>query len=91
MNNPYQILNLSQNANKNEIKEAQIQAMRNKKYPLKDIATAAKQLLDPSKRLAADFMLPTKIKSKRLQKITIDIEVPVIDINKIDDNAFDSL
>jgi hypothetical protein len=91
MNNPYQILQVNQNADKKEIMKAQIIAMKARNYSLQEIQIAVRQLLDPSKRLAADFMFPSKIKAKRPQKISIDIQVEDIDLNKIDENTFDSL
>lgn len=93
MENPYIVLGLEnqQNVTKNEIKIAQMKAMQNKKYPLSEIANAARQLLDPGKRLAADFMYPAKIKAKRPQKIEIDVKISNLDVNNINENAFDSL
>lgn len=91
MSNPYQILNVSQDADKKEIMKAQMLAMKEKKYSLQEIATAAKQLLDPAKRLAADFMFPSKIKAKRPQKISVEVPEEKITLNDIDENAFDSL
>lgn len=91
MTNPYTILNLNQDAEKGEIMKAQMLAMREKKYSLQEIAIATKQLLDPAKRLAADFMFPTKIRSKRIQKIRVEIPIEKIDLSDIDENAFDSL
>jgi hypothetical protein len=91
MSNPYQILNLNQDADKKEIMKAQMQAMKEKKYPLPEIAVAVRHLLDPAKRLAADFMFPSKIQAKRPQKISIDIPINKINVNDIDENAFDSL
>jgi DnaJ-class molecular chaperone len=91
MSNPYEILNVSQDADKGEIMKAQMLAMKEKKFSLQEIAVAVRQLLDPSKRLAADYMFPTKIKSKRIQKITVEIPVEKIDLNDIDENTFDSL
>ena len=91
MSNPYEILKVSQDADKGEIMKAQMLAMKEKKFSLQEIAVAVRQLLDPSKRLAADYMFPTKIKSKRIQKITVEIPVEKIDLNDIDENTFDSL
>jgi hypothetical protein len=92
MNNPYTVLNLPhQNSDKNEIMKAHIQAMKDKKYSLTEIAIASRQLLDPAKRLAADFMFPARIKAKRPQKIQLDIQLPNISLEEINDNAFDSL
>jgi len=91
MSNPYQILNVSQDADKKEIMKAQMLAMKEKKYSLQEIALAAKQLLDPAKRLAADFMFPSKIKAKRPQKLSVEVPEEKITLNDIDENAFDSL
>jgi DnaJ-class molecular chaperone len=91
MSNPYEILKVSQDADKGEIMKAQMLAMKEKKYSLQEIAVAVRQLLDPAKRLAADYMFPTKIKSKRIQKISVEIPVDKIDLNDIDENTFDSL
>lgn len=91
MSNPYEILKVNQDADKGEIMKAQMLAMKEKKYSLQEIAVAVRQLLDPAKRLAADYMFPTKIKSKRIQKIAVEIPVEKIDLNDIDENTFDSL
>ena len=74
MTNPYTILGVSQDADKAEIMKAQMLAMKKKEFALQEIAIAAKQLLDPAKRLAADFMFPAKIKVKRIQPIQIEKE-----------------
>jgi len=91
MSNPYEIIKVNQDADKGEIMKAQMLAMKEKKYSLQEIAIAVRQLLDPAKRLAADYMFPTKIKSKRIQKIVVEIPVDKIDLNDIDENTFDSL
>lgn len=93
MNNPYIILGLEKNldAGKKEIMKAQMIAMKEKKYSLQEIATAARQLLDPAKRLAADFMYPSKLKARRPQKINVDLEIIELSVNDINENAFDSL
>ena len=91
MTNPYTILGVSQDAEKPEIMKAQMFAMKKKEFPLQEIAVAAKQLLDPAKRLAADFMFPSKIKAKRIQKVTVEFPIEKINLSDIDENAFDSL
>lgn len=91
MKNPYEILNLKQDANKKEILQAKLLTMKERRYSLPEIAAAERQLLDPSKRLAADFMFPAKIKAKRPQKIAIEFELPEIDAAQLDKNFFDSL
>jgi hypothetical protein len=91
MSNPYEILKVTQDADKKEIMKAQMLAMKERRYSLQEIQIAVRQLLDPAKRLAADFMFPSKIKAKRPQKISVDVPVDTIDLNDIDENTFDSL
>ena len=91
MSNPYEILKVTQDADKKEIMKAQMLAMKERRYSLQEIQIAVRQLLDPAKRLAADFMFPSKIKAKRPQKILIDVPVDKIDLNDTDENTFDSL
>lgn len=91
MKNPYEILKVSQNANKAEIMKAQMTAMKEKAYSLQEIQVAARQLLDPAKRLAADFMFPAKIKSKRPQVVQVDVKVEAVDLNSFKENDLNSL
>jgi len=91
MNNPYVILKVSQDASKGDIMKAQMISMKERKYSLQEIQVAVRQLLDPAKRLAADFMFPAKIKAKRPQKISVEIPKERINVNDIDENAFDSI
>jgi len=91
MTNPYTILDVSQDANKAEIMKAQMFAMKKKEFPLQAIAVAAKQLLDPAKRLAADFMFPAKIRVKRIKPIKNNLTFEVINTESLNENAFDSL
>ncbi|WMI64099.1 hypothetical protein RBH94_08445 [Aestuariibaculum sp. YM273] len=91
MKNPYTILEINQDADKAEIIKAQMLAMKKKEFPLQEIAVAAKQLLNPAKRLAADFMFPSKIRTKRIQTIKSTLSFKEIRIDSLDENAFDSL
>ena len=91
MKNPYSILEVKQDANKGEIMKAQMFAMKKKEYSLQEIQIAAKQLLDPAKRLASDFMFPAKIKSKRIQPIQSTLTYNEINVDTLNKNAFDSL
>ena len=84
MSNPYEILKVTQDADKKEIMKAQMLAMKERRYSLQEIQIAVRQLLDPAKRLAADFMFPSKIKAKRPQKLSVDVPVDTIDLNDID-------
>jgi hypothetical protein len=91
MKNPYTILDVSQDADKAEIMKAQMFAMKKKEYPLQVIAVAAKQLLDPAKRLAADFMFPIQIRVKRIKPIQSSLLYKEINVQALDEDAFDSL
>ena len=97
MKNPYHILKVSQDATKKQIVKAfallQKENVKTKKYTAQEIMIAQKQLLNPSKRLAADFMYPSKFKRKRPKKITINEfkENERTNINSINKNALDSL
>jgi len=96
MKNPYTVLKLSQNAGKEEIHKALITAQKenakNKMYTLKELMEAEKQLLKPEKRLVADFMFPSKFKTKRPKLIKINIEIDnSLILDSIDEEAFDSL
>lgn len=91
MKNPYTILNINQDAGKAEIMKAQMVAMKNKKYTLQEIQIATKQLLDPAKRLAADFMYPTKLKAKRIQIIQTNLDYQETNVNALNEDAFNSI
>lgn len=91
MKNPYTILGVSQDVERAEIMKAQMLAMKDKKYSLQEIQIAAKQLLDPTKRLAADFMFPAKIKARRIQIIQTNLAYQEIKPNNLNENAFDSI
>ena len=91
MKNPYTILGVRQDANKAEIMKAQMLAMKKKEFQLQVIAVAAKQLLAPSKRLAADFMFPAKIRVKRIKPVPCDLNHKEINTNSLNENAFNSL
>ena len=91
MKNPYIILGVNQDANRGEIMNAQMSAMRKKAYSLQEIQVATRQLLDPAKRLAADFMFPVKIKAKRIMPIQCDLTYKAINLDVLNENAFDSI
>jgi hypothetical protein len=91
MKNPYHILGLKQNAERKEIIKAKRMAMRKREYPLKEIIEAEIALLNPARRLAADFMHPSRIRSVRLKPITIELKHRNNDTNSLNENAFDSL
>ncbi len=97
MKNPYEVLSVTQNATKEEIQKAfvkaQIENIKTKKYDGKELMEARNQLMIPSKRLVADFLFPSKLKSKRPKPIDInDLEVEgQVDVNSLNEDALDSL
>jgi hypothetical protein len=95
MKNPYEVLKLNQNATKQEIAKALIFAqkdnMKSKQFTPQELMLAQKQLLAPAKRLAADFMFPSKYKTKRPVKLEANIKLQNIDLNSVNEVAFDSL
>jgi len=91
MKNPYTILGVNQDADKGEIMKSQMFAMKKKEFPLQEIAIAAKQLLDPAKRLAADFMFPAKIRVKRIKPIKSTLKFKEMNTITFNEDAFDSI
>lgn len=95
MKNPYRILDLPQNATKKEIARslifAQKKNIKTKKYKPQELMLAQKQLLNPSKRLAADFVYPAKYKTKRPRKLKPTFELENLDLSTINLNEFNSL
>jgi hypothetical protein len=95
MKNPYEILKLNQNATKQDIAKSLIFAqkgnMKSKQFTPQELMLAQRQLLAPSKRLAADFMFPAKYKTKRPMKLEAKVKLQNIDLASINEDAFDSL
>ncbi len=56
MNNPFKILNVAPETSKEKIIRQVAIAMREKQYDLKLIAEAQKELFDPVRRQAAEFI-----------------------------------
>jgi hypothetical protein len=104
MKNPYEVLfglanngewQNMQNVTKQEIVKAYMSAvkvnMKVKKYSSQELMIAQKMLLNPSKRLAADFMFPAKYKTKRPVKLKPTNKVQKVDLATINENTFDNL
>ena len=97
MKNPYEILDINQNATKDEIQKAfvkaQMENIKTKKHDGKELMEARNQLMKPEKRLVADFLFPAKFKSKRPKLIDLDgLEVnDEINIHSLNEDVFDSL
>lgn len=91
MKNPYEILNVTQDANNGAILKAQMTAMRERKYSNAEIAAARAQLSKPASRLAADFTFPIFDDVGELDDLKSSVKPTNIDINSINDNAYNSL
>ncbi len=91
MKNPYEILNVPQDANNGAILKAQMTAMRERKYTNAEIAAARAQLSKPASRLAADFTFPVFDDVGELDDLKSTVQPTNIDINTINDDAYNSL
>lgn len=93
MDNPYLILNIPQNASKVEIHNAtlklQMENRKNRKYSGEFLIACQRILLEPYKRLAADFLFPSKLKSYRPKPIPL-LQMENNKVN-LKQNIFDSL
>lgn len=82
MANPYEVLEVDQNAPMQAIVPAMTKAMQRRKYSMQEITAARAQLSTPAKRLAADFTFPI-----------IDAEpvspLPIPDVEELDVESFD--
>lgn len=96
MKNPYKFFNINQDATSQEIQRAamlkQKEIKKTKEVSSQELMIMKKQLLNPEKRLIADFLFPKKIKGKRSKvcKIT-PLSTKENEINELNHNAFDSL
>lgn len=91
MKNPYEILEVPQDANNAQILRAMTLAMRKKQYSNNDIAQARSQLSKPATRLAADFTFPIFDPYDDLEPLPAKVNLEIIDINTIDADAYKSL
>lgn len=91
MKNPYEILELPQNATVPQIMSAMPKAMRKRLYPNTEIAQASAQLRKPATRLAADFTFPIFEPFDDMKSLSPTLTPEIIDINSLDANAYNSL
>ena len=91
MKNPYEILNVPQDANNGAILKAQMTAMRERKYSNAEIAAARAQLSKPASRLAADFTFPVFDDVGELDDLKSTAQPTNIDIDAINEGAYNSL
>lgn len=91
MKNPYEILELPQNATVPQIMSAMPKAIRKKLYPSTEIAQASAQLRKPATRLAADFTFPIFEQFDDMKPLKPLLTPEIIDINSLDANTYNSL
>ncbi len=91
MKNPYNILEVPQDANNAQILKAMTIAMRKRQYPNTEIAQARAQLSKPASRLAADFTFPIFDPFDDMEPLQAKFNLEIIDINKIDVDKYNSL
>lgn len=80
--NPYDVLEVPRAASTAEITKAMAVAMKRKQYPVDIIAKAQKTLINPKKRLLADYLspiLPTIQRFKRQDYSGLEQPVPSLD------------
>ena len=91
MRNPYQILDVPQDANNGQILKAMTVALRKRLYSHTDIAQARAQLSKPATRLAADFTFPIFESYDNMEPLVGALQPEIIDINSINADAYNSL
>ena len=91
MKNPYEILEVPQDANNAQMLRAMTMAMRKRQYSNTDIAQARAQLSKPTTRLAADFTFPIFESYDGLKPLSTAVVLENIDINTIDTEVYNSL
>lgn len=84
--NPYNILGVDRSASKGDIVKSVPLAMKQKRYPIKVIASTQKILLDPEKRLIADYLYPVllPVESFKTEDFTA-LSSPKIELKLLDD------
>lgn len=90
MKNPYIVLGINQNASKVEIVKAQIKALSLKKFTAKEIASAQKELHNPARRLAVDFIYPILKNIDSFEPIVSSTKSMEVDINKLNKDKYNS-
>lgn len=91
MKNPYQVLDINQDATNQEIIKAQISAMRKQQYSTREIAEARVLLSKPANRLAADFTFPIFPPQKEIEEIKASVKSTGLTVDTVDANKYNSL
>lgn len=91
MRNPYEILEVPQDANNAQILKAMTLALRKRAYSNTEIAQARAQLSKPATRLAADFTFPIFESYDNMEPLVADILAEQIDLDSINADKYNSL
>lgn len=91
MRNPYEILEVPQDASNAQILKAMTVAMRKRVYSINDIAQARALLIKPATRLAADFTFPVFEPYDNMEPLVASLQPEIIDINSISPEVYNSL
>lgn len=91
MKNPYEILEVPQDASNAQILKAMTTALRKRQHSNSDIAQARSLLSKPTTRLAADFTYPIFELFDNMEPLTATLQPEIIDINTINAEAYNSL
>lgn len=91
MNNPYTVLEVSQDATNQKIIRAVAVAMRSRKYSTREIAEARAILSKPSSRLAADITFPIFPKQKTISTIEPTVKASGLTVDQLNPNKYNSL
>ena len=89
MANPYEVLEVDQNAPQKDIVLAMAKAIRSRKFSPAEIQDAKAQLSTPARRLAADFTFPV-IDAEPVHGLPIP-EVEEMDLDSFDTEKFNTL
>lgn len=89
MANPYEVLEVDQNAPMKEVVTAMTKAIQRRKYTTQEITAARAQLSTPAKRLAADFTFPI-IDAEPVSTLQVP-DIKDIDIDSFDPDKYNTL
>ena len=95
MKNPYEVLGIKQDLSTAEINQgfnlAQMKNMKTKQHTAGELMTARQQLLSPARRLAADFVYPSRPRARRPRAIVWPDTSKEIPLTSFSSDAYSSL
>ena len=91
MKNPYQVLNISQDATNADIVKAQALAMRSRLYTNREIAEARAILAKPTTRLASDFTFTVFPRLNKIEEIKSIARPSSLSVEMLNADKYDSL